>query len=120
MSEKEIINCSICLNDFEKNDMCNTSCDHFFCMDCLESWFNNKKTSCPNCRSEIKSYKYLNDNYKIILINKARVRREIIFGGRGDLNTILVNKNKYICVQIINIFSILAACSSWYVILRDC
>ena len=106
MSEKEIVNCSICLNDFEKNDMCNTDCDHFFCRECLESWFNKKKTSCPMC--------------KIILINKARVRREIIYRHGEDLNTILISKNKYICMQIINIFSILTAFSSGYFILRDC
>jgi aromatic ring-opening dioxygenase LigB subunit len=120
MSEKEIVNCSICLNDFEKNDMCNTDCDHFFCRECLESWFNKKKTSCPMCRSEIKSYKYLDEYYKIILINKARVRREIIYRHGEDLNTIIISKNKYICMQIINIFSILTAFSSGYFILRDC
>tara|TARA_B110000285_G_C14689346_1_gene408337 strand:- start:14 stop:376 length:363 start_codon:yes stop_codon:yes gene_type:complete len=120
MSDKEIVNCSICLNDLEKKEMCNTECEHFFCIECFESWLNNKKTSCPMCRSEIKSYKYLNDNYKIVLINKAMVRREIIFGQRNNLNTILVTKNKYTLMKLLNIFSIFLTGINIYIVSKIC
>lgn len=41
--------CSICLST--SNSI--TNCDHYFCKDCINKWYN-KNTTCPLCREEIK------------------------------------------------------------------
>lgn len=44
-------NCSICLNDIEKNGT-KTDCNHIFHADCIGKWLFIKN-SCPLCRTEI-------------------------------------------------------------------
>ena len=36
--------CSICLHTI--NELCQTNCNHHFCKDCLDTWFNAKKKYC--------------------------------------------------------------------------
>ena len=43
--------CSICLNTKISNRVI-TPCDHMFCRDCLNKWFEMKKYSCPLCRNK--------------------------------------------------------------------
>ncbi|PIN12759.1 Anaphase-promoting complex (APC), subunit 11 [Handroanthus impetiginosus] len=45
--------CSICLMEFEKEDMVNKLpiCGHLFHMDCLEKWLDRCQFTCPLCRS---------------------------------------------------------------------
>ena len=50
--------CSICLSNINRDELCHTDCNHRFCFDCLDEWFNNKTITCPNCRGHIKSYRY--------------------------------------------------------------
>ena len=45
--------CSICLHTI--NELCQTNCNRHFCKDCLDTWFNAKKNTCPVC-----SFKILN------------------------------------------------------------
>ena len=44
--------CSICLEKIE-NDGYKTSCNHHFHENCLNTWKNMDKRSCPNCRSKL-------------------------------------------------------------------
>lgn len=48
------IDCSICLSDniIELNN-CLTNCNHRFCKECLNEWFNKGNISCPLCRNDI-------------------------------------------------------------------
>jgi hypothetical protein len=51
---KEQTECSICLTNFEKENMVSsTSCNHIFHHDCIKEW-THYKTSCPVCREELK------------------------------------------------------------------
>lgn len=48
------INCAICLNDFEPENLISiTSCNHIFHKDCIKEW-THYKTNCPVCRDELK------------------------------------------------------------------
>ena len=62
--------CTICLKeDLIQEEIYNTDCNHIFCKDCLDDWFKRGNQSCPLCRSEINTYKYKDENYKLIIYN---------------------------------------------------
>ena len=44
--------CSICLEEVKANGI-ETDCNHHFHIDCINSWRNIGKNSCPNCRHNI-------------------------------------------------------------------
>ena len=50
-------NCSICLEDYKKNDKCvRINCSHIFHKKCLNEWFKNRidkseELNCPLCRN---------------------------------------------------------------------
>jgi hypothetical protein len=51
---KEQKDCSICLTDFEKENMVSvTLCKHVFHHDCIKEW-THYKSNCPVCREELK------------------------------------------------------------------
>ncbi|KAI3466550.1 hypothetical protein Pfo_023213 [Paulownia fortunei] len=47
--------CSICLMEFEKQDLVNKlpRCGHVFHMGCLEKWLDRCQFTCPLCRSSV-------------------------------------------------------------------
>jgi hypothetical protein len=64
--------CPICLEIIDHESLCKTSCNHFFCSDCLEQLIDNKKISCPLCRGVIKKYENQNNIHHIIAIENQR------------------------------------------------
>jgi hypothetical protein len=48
--------CPICMVEVSTEEKCITECNHPFCKDCIHSWLNQNKVSCPSCRGEIKYY----------------------------------------------------------------
>jgi len=62
--------CSICLAPILSDDLCITDCNHEFCKECLDKWFNENKLSCPLCRSTIEYFNYNNINNRIVCIIK--------------------------------------------------
>ena len=67
--EIEDFNCSICLEKLNEDCKIITNCNHLFCENCIEEWFNNQKYSCPICRSDIKYYYNKKNKTKILPIN---------------------------------------------------
>lgn len=70
MSSKEENECSICLNNNEKEKY-TTQCNHTFHKDCLDEWLTYS-TTCPQCRTTIYEHKktyclYLVNNFKYFL-----------------------------------------------------
>ena len=61
------ITCAICLDDSIDNPI-TTDCSHSFCKKCFEDWLNTGTNKCPMCRKNINTYKYDDDNYKLVLI----------------------------------------------------
>jgi len=60
--------CTICMKeDLNNNNIYTTDCNHIFCKDCLDDWFQRGNNSCPLCRSEINTYSYKDEKYKLII-----------------------------------------------------
>ena len=38
--------CCVCLNIIDENDKCFLKCSHFLCNSCIDSWFDQNKTTC--------------------------------------------------------------------------
>ena len=51
--KNDIIECSICYNEYSLNDCLTFNCKHAFCLDCTNELIKNKHNKCPNCRCEI-------------------------------------------------------------------
>ena len=56
--QKNNINCSVCLVDFEKTDETRLlKCEHLFHTECIDNWLLNFSHKCPVCRTECENYK---------------------------------------------------------------
>jgi len=60
--------CSICLQEIQNE--CITNCNHNFCKECLDTWFDNGKNSCPLCRNVIQYFNNNEQNNRIIIIKQ--------------------------------------------------
>lgn len=71
--------CSICLDhDIEDDSLCSTDCSHQFCKKCLDEWFDQNKTTCPMCRTDIKYFNYQGrDNRIIKLTSNGNNQRDL-------------------------------------------
>ena len=60
--------CTVCMKeDLNKDEIYFTNCGHEFCKPCLDDWFERGNQSCPLCRSEINTYKYKDERYKLVI-----------------------------------------------------
>ena len=64
--------CSICLQNILINNLCITNCNHQYCKECIDNWFNTGKDTCPMCRKTIKYFRHQNINNRIIYITENR------------------------------------------------
>jgi hypothetical protein len=47
-------NCSVCYDEFENSSKIHqTSCNHFFCVSCIEKWTQTNNYTCPLCRGHL-------------------------------------------------------------------
>ena len=74
-TEREKINCRICLDDLsdDEYEITHLECSHSFCKDCLNEWQEENNT-CPICRSEIK-IKNSRTLYNRILERRRQLRK---------------------------------------------
>jgi hypothetical protein len=82
-------NCPICFNEIHSDNKYTTECNHEYCKDCLNNWFDKGKNTCPNCRRIIK---YLNNetiHIRLINMDKSVVIERI----RHPPNTVIVKKS---------------------------
>lgn len=74
MNALEITNlqnqCYVCLENKNIECLCITDCNHYFCKECLDKWFNVGKSSCPVCRKNIIYFNYLNETNRVICVTK--------------------------------------------------
>ena len=68
--------CCVCFNIIEENEKCFLKCSHFLCQTCIDSWFDQNKTTCPMCRDVIKYYKKDLENFRIIHSRRNRQLEE--------------------------------------------
>ena len=71
--------CSICFESI-LGKMVTTECNHTFCKDCIDGWFDRGENSCPLCRGEIK-YIQLDEERVRVLIHR-NIPEIIINNGR--------------------------------------
>ncbi len=60
--------CSVCLQTLQ--DVCLTDCNHEFCKNCLDSWFDSNHLSCPLCRKTIQYFKHKDHMNRIVCVTK--------------------------------------------------
>jgi len=66
-NEIDVINkCPICYNSY--TNVCETECNHSFCISCLEKWLLKEKKTCPLCRSEINYITQNNERIRYLLL----------------------------------------------------
>ena len=85
--------CSVCLSSMD-SDSYTTNCNHTFCKDCIEEWFNNNHSDCPMCRTRINECIHNNDNtkIKIYFLNNNNINNRNNHNNRLELeNRILRN-----------------------------
>ena len=84
--------CAICLNELLDNT-CITGCNHRFCKECLDKWFDSKKSTCPLCRENIKYFDHKGEMNRIVRI----VQKEPSAPPRRDvINSLIVLKKKHL------------------------
>jgi hypothetical protein len=114
--------CPICMNNINNNDICITSCDHRYCYDCLSRWLSVKNT-CPNCRKSIETFNYKDMINRIFIINDNRDIENLNMSEiRGMLNDVNYYNNKIkkllIGIRVISSLSILFFTSSIYLFIE--
>lgn len=60
--------CIICYNSISDEEMCVTNCNHKYCLDCLNEWFDRGNISCPFCRQDIEYFFKNNEKNNIVKI----------------------------------------------------
>ena len=95
--------CSICLSIISNDNYCITNCNHTYCYNCLNGWFEKKKISCPNCRENIKSFSYNNENTRVIYIDNTH--HLPVVQQTNNLNTIIINRYLYNFLKFTSILS---------------
>lgn len=91
--------CIICFNNIPKELLCITNCNHIYCKDCLNIWFDRGERTCPMCRENIKSYENNGEHTRLVIMNnypEDRVVIEMINNNNDNNNIIIANLHKKI------------------------
>ena len=96
-SENPILNeCSICFReDIPNDDRCTTNCQHIFCKECLDQWFDLGKSSCPLCRQSIQYFTHQSSENRIINIFAHQNSRTVI--PRSQYQTLVTTNARLRC-----------------------
>ena len=72
---------------------CITNCNHIYCKDCLNVWFDRGNVECPMCREPVKSY--LNDStYHKIIVLKDQSQNMVLIQTNTGYEDIIKNYRK--------------------------
>ena len=67
--------CPVCMEEIREYS-CRTECGHILCKQCIESWFNKNKDTCPLCRQIIECYHENDEKVRVIKIRDTTVSDE--------------------------------------------
>ena len=71
----DIPECAVCLTtNIIPTNKCITQCNHKFCKNCLDTWFDKGKNTCPMCRQALQYFNHNGANTRIISIERNRIR----------------------------------------------
>ena len=85
--------CIICFNNIPKELLCITNCNHIYCKDCLNIWFDRGERTCPMCRENIKSYENNGEHTRLVIMNnypEDRIVIETINNDNNNNNNIII------------------------------
>ena len=100
--------CSICLSSIN-TDSYTKDCNHTYCRNCIEEWFDNNHTDCPMCRSHINECLHNTENtkIKIYFLNNGNNENNVRGNNRLELeNRILRNVVKRYNCSLCFVFGI--------------
>jgi len=111
--------CSVCLTEnILPSNKCITECNHHFCKDCLDGWFNKGKITCPMCRKPLQYYNYNGVNIRIISIEKI-VNIPIILPV-NNFRTITITRGMYIGLIFSNLGLVISSSFGVFWFLYNC
>ena len=88
------ISCAICLsNNINIIRSYITNCNHYYCMSCLDNWFNNNKYTCPLCRTLITEYKNNEITNKLIFIGNNNSTSQRVRDISNNINNNMLYQN---------------------------
>jgi hypothetical protein len=102
--------CSVCLTEINDSDKCITDCNHEFCKQCLDKWFDSKKLSCPLCRKDINYFQHQGNNTRVVCVIKNQNIPRI----NTDNRFIIMTKKLYYIYNIITSISLISSCLTGY------
>jgi hypothetical protein len=85
------IQCPICLEEIEDDDISLLDCDHELCKPCLDTLFTMNKIDCPLCRRDIKSFTYRGQVNRLVVIKQSPRqgprprRRQVVYINRTSV-----------------------------------
>ena len=108
--------CSICLQSILPVDLCRTNCNHEFCKECLDHWFNSKRSSCPLCRTDIKYFNHQNNLNRVVCIIQKAPNIP-----RNDINhsVVVLTRRAFYIMNFITTLSVGSLCLLTY-LYREC
>ena len=110
--------CSVCLTEnILPTNKCITECNHQFCKDCLDGWFNKGKLTCPMCRKPLQYYNYNGENIRIISIEKY-ISRPI--QPVNNFRTITITRGMYIGLIFSNLGLVISSSFGVFWFLYNC
>lgn len=120
--------CSVCLTEnILPSNKCITECNHQFCKDCLDNWFNKGKLTCPMCRKPLQYYNYNGENIRIISIEKivnVPIQSGAIQNGTirplTNFRTITITRGMYIGLIFSNLGLIISTSFGVFWFLYNC
>ena len=109
--------CSICLtDDIIQFNKCTTQCNHNFCKNCLDTWFDRGKTTCPMCRQSLQYFTYNGLSTRIISVEAESVRRNV----DPVTSVVTVTQFFYNSMKYFTMLSVAANALSVYVVTQSC
>ena len=94
--------CIICYNTISEKDICETDCNHIYCSDCINTWFDRGNIFCPMCRQNIRRYIKDNEIIRVIKINNNQLNNNQLNNNiEGDTDN--ENTGDYLLIQRSNI-----------------
>ena len=106
--------CSICLvENIMPLDKCITQCNHNYCKNCLDSWFNKGKDTCPMCRQPIHYFSYNGQSTRIISVERPIPRRPV------DIRYVTITRGLYTSLIFSNVLLLMSNGLMMFLYIRE-
>ena len=111
MTSDTPLTCSICLDYITPEQLCTTNCNHIFCKQCLDTWFDRKRLSCPMCRGDIQYFNHNDISTRVVCIVKTVSPMIQRIPPRILGTTILITRRYLLCINSIMTVFFIATCA---------